>query len=174
MAATDTSLVERLSEQKKDLKDKLTETRSELTTVRTLFSRVLEEKSAPSALVVEDVGGAVLGIALWRGGSWLFKKAGEVPAGSPPGFLQKHSWLNELVQAGVAAVGYTANVALPYDAPLSVEREIVRRAAVTQFTFALDSALAKIWTVLMAPKAPATPPATPTTAPAPTQAPAKK
>lgn len=173
MAATDTSLVERLSEQKKDLKDKLTETRSELTTIKTLFSRVLEEKSAPATLAVEDVGGALLGIALWRGGSWLYKKAGEVPAGSPPGFLQRHAWLNDLVHAGFAAVGYTANLAVPYEAPLSVEREIVRRAAVTQFTFAVDSGLAKLWAILTAPKAPATPPALPTQPQPPAPAPKK-
>lgn len=173
MASSDTSLVERLSEQKKDLKDKLTETKGELSLVKTMFDKVLTEKSAPPTLLVEDIGGALLGIAAYRGGAWLYKKAGEVPVGTPPGFLQRNAWLHDLVQGGAGALTYAANLALPYDAPLSVEREIVRRMAVTQFTLALDAGLGKLWTVLTAPKPPAAPPATPTTAPAPTT-PAKK
>lgn len=168
---SETTLVERLREQKNQVKEELVKKAGEITALKQLFTTVLDDAYSPVTMATDDLTGGFLGWGLWRGGKWLYNKAGQVDAGKPPGFLQRNGWLNDLMHVGISATTYAVNLAIPYQAPMSLGREIVRRAAVTQFFFALDSGVEKLFTKLATPKPPAAPPTLPPT-PAPT--PAKK
>lgn len=167
------SALDKLRNRTNHLKAELVESQGENTALKRLFSTVLDDAYSPLTMATDDLLGGLAGIALWRGGSWLYSKAAQNDPGKPAGFLQRNSWLNDLLHAGVAASTYAANLAIPYEAPLSLGREVVRRASATQLIFAIDAAGAKLWTYLTAPKAPAAPQNLPPTPP-PAQTPAKK
>lgn len=156
--ASETAL-ERLKDRIDKAKDEVIAAKSETKALKRLYETVINDAGAPATLVADDVVGSLVGIGLWRGSNAAFGKLGQQKPGENPGFLKRNPWFAELVQAGSAAATYTVNIAMPYKGWMSFPRTVVRRASMTQFTFALDALLARAYRYMMTPKPAALAPA---------------
>lgn len=154
------TLAERRGELLKEARAEVAEKSLELKSFKKLVKQVIDDKFHPLTLTADDVLGGLAGIGLWRGGNAILKL---IP------FSKGWGWGRDIAHGAIGLLGYGGNVLLPFDKPMSMGREVARRAFATQITFAADEAFGRIWAWATTPKAPPPPPA-----PAPPTPPAKK
>lgn len=147
--------LERLKDRIVKVKDEVIAAKSETKTLKKLYQTVISDANAPATVVADDMIGSLIGIGLWRGSNAAFNKLGQQKPGENPGFLKRNGWFGELVQAGTSAAAYTVNLATHQYGFMSMGQTLVRRASMTQFTFALDALLVRAYRYMTLPKPPA-------------------